>query len=94
MLSLDLGVVETLEEGKLNRYIVNNGVLYFENNVAEIVADNVFTLEDIDVERATRSLEKAKINIDKTTRENEKKKAKGKYDVADFILKTVEKYKE
>ena len=41
MLSLGLGVVETEEEGKLKHYVVNNGVLYFENNVAEIVADNV-----------------------------------------------------
>ena len=94
MLSLDLGVVETLEEGVINRYVVNGGVLYFENNVAEIVADNVLTLDDIDVERAAKSLEKARISLEKATRENERIKAQEKYDIANFILKTAEKYKE
>ena len=94
MLSLDLGVVETLEEGIVNRYVVNGGVLYFENNVAEIVADNVLTLDDIDVERAAKSLEKARISLEKANRENERIKAQEKYDIANFILKTAEKYKE
>lgn len=94
MLSLDLGVVETLEEGIINRYVVNGGVLYFENNVAEIVADNVLTLDDIDVERAAKSLEKARISLEKASRENERIKAQEKYDIANFILKTAEKYKE
>ena len=94
MLSLDLGVVETLEEGIINRYVVNGGVLYFENNVAEIVADNVFTLDDIDVERAAKSLEKARISLEKASRENERIRAQEKYDIANFILKTAEKYKE
>lgn len=94
MLSLDLGVVETLEEGVINRYVVNGGVLYFENNVAEIVADNVLTLDDIDVERAAKSLEKARISLEKASRENERIKAQEKYDIANFILKTAEKYKE
>ena len=94
MLSLDLGVVETLEEGVINRYVVNGGVLYFENNVAEIVADNVLTLDDIDVERAAKSLEKARISLEKASRENERIRAQEKYDIANFILKTAEKYKE
>ena len=94
MLSLDLGVVETLEEGVTNRYVVNGGVLYFENNVAEIVADNVLTLDDIDVERAAKSLEKARISLEKASRENERIRAQEKYDIANFILKTAEKYKE
>lgn len=94
MLSLDLGVVETLEDGIINRYVVNGGVLYFENNVAEIVADNVLTLDDIDVERAAKSLEKARISLEKASRENERIKAQEKYDIANFILKTAEKYKE
>lgn len=94
MLSLDLGVVETLEDGIINRYVVNGGVLYFENNVAEIVADNVLTLDDIDAERAAKSLEKARISLEKASRENERIKAQEKYDIANFILKTAEKYKE
>ena len=94
MLSLDLGVVETLEDGIINRYVVNGGVLYFENNVAEIVADNVLTLDDIDVERAAKSLEKARISLEKASRENERIKEQEKYDIANFILKTAEKYKE
>ena len=94
MLSLDLGVVETLEERIINRYVVNGGVLYFENNVAEIVADNVLTLDDIDVERAAKSLEKARISLEKASRENERIRAQEKYEIANFILTTAEKYKE
>ena len=37
MIPMGIGTIETLEDGELKHYVVNNGVLYFENNVAEIV---------------------------------------------------------
>lgn len=92
MLSLGLGVVETEEEGKLKHYVVNNGVLYFENNVAEIVADNVVDIHEINVERAKHARDTAKENLDKAKTDNQKARAHEKLDMAEVLLKAAEKY--
>ena len=92
MMSLSLGLVETLEDDESHYYIVNNGVLYFENNEAEIVADNVIDINEIEVERAKASLEKAKKNLEKAKRPNDIARAQEKYDVAKFIIDTYHEY--
>lgn len=92
MLPLVLGVIETEEDGKIRRYVVNNGVLYFENNVGEIVADNVISMEDINVERAQGNLKKAEERLAKARKETEIFRAREMYDIATCLLKAAEKY--
>ena len=94
MIPMGIGVIETLEDGKLHHYIVNNGVLYFENNVAEIVADNVVDVNEIDIERSKSALIKYEEALNKAKRENERVRAKEKLDIAKVMLKAAEEYKD
>jgi len=94
MIPMGIGVIETLEDGKLHHYIVNNGVLYFENNVAEIVADNIVDVNEIDIERSKSALIKYEEALNKAKRENERVRAKEKLDIAKVMLKAAEEYKD
>ena len=94
MIPMGIGVIETLEDGKLHHYIVNNGVLYFENNVAEIVADNIVDVNEIDIERSRSALIKYEKALNKAKRENERVRAKEKLDIAKVMLKAAEEYKD
>ena len=94
MIPMGIGVIETLEDGKLHHYIVNNGVLYFENNVAEIVADNIVDVNEIDIERSKNALVKYEETLKKAKRENERIRAKEKLDIAKVMIKAAEEYKD
>lgn len=92
MIPMGIGTIETLEDGELKHYVVNNGVLYFENNVAEIVADNIVDVNEIDVQRSTNALAKAKEVLENSKRENERIRAQEKHDVAMVMLKAAQDY--
>lgn len=92
MMPLAIGVIETSEEGKLRHYVTDGGVLYFKDNVAEIVADNVIDVEEIDVEKALRDKEKEEKRLASARRENEKIRARSRIEVAENLLKAAEKY--
>lgn len=94
MIPMGIGVIETLEDGKLHHYIVNNGVLYFEKNVAEIVADNIVNVNEIDIERSKTALVKYEETLKKAKRENERIRAKEKLDIAKVMIKAAEEYKD
>ena len=72
IMPLQIGVVETREGKELKHYAVNNGVLYFKDNVAEIVADSVIDVNDIDIDQARREKRAAEENLRNTKREYEK----------------------
>ena len=94
MIPMGIGVIETLEDGKLHHYIVNNGVLYFENNVAELVADNIVDVNEIDIERSKNALVKYEEALRKARRENERIRAQEKIDIANVMIKAAEEYKD
>lgn len=94
MIPMGIGVIETLEDGELHHYIVNNGVLYFEKNVAEIVADNIVNVNEIDIERSKTALVKYEETLKKAKRENERIRAKEKLDIAKVMIKAAEEYKD
>ena len=54
IMPLLIGVIETKEGKELKHYAVNNGVLYFKDNEAEIVADSVIDGNDIDSMKAAK----------------------------------------
>lgn len=72
MIPIIPGIIETLENNHLKHYAINDAVLYFKDNVAEIVADVIIDVEDIDVEKAKQELEHAQSILKKARRENEK----------------------
>ena len=92
VMPLGIGVVETLENKQLKHYAINNAVLYFKDNVAEIVADSVLDVNDINVEQAIRDKETAEENLKKTKREYEKFRDRNKLEVANNLISAAAKY--
>ena len=92
ILPLQIGVVETLENKQSCYYAVNNGVLYFKDNIAEIVADSVIAVNDIVIEDALKDKQKAEDNLRKTKREYEKIRDRNKLEVANNLISAAEKY--
>ena len=92
IMPLTIGVVETKEGKELRHYAVNNGVLYFKDNVAEIVADSVIDVNDIDIDQAIKDKETAEANIKKTKREYEKIRDRNKLEVANNLISAAAKY--
>ncbi len=92
MMPIQIGVIETLEEGRLKHYAINGGVLYFKDNVAEIIADNVIDVEEIDVEKALKEKQKEEERLSHAKRENEKIRARNRISIAENLLKAAEKY--
>ena len=94
MIPLQIGIIETDEDGVLRHYATNGGVLYFRDNEAEIVSDTIMDVEEIDTEEALREKEKEEKKLSKVTRENEKIRAQYRIDVAENLLKAAEKYRK
>lgn len=92
MIPLQIGIIETDEDGVLRHYATNGGVLYFRDNVAEIVADTVMDVEEIDVQLALEEKAKEEEKLAKATRENEKIRARNRIQEAENLLKAAEKY--
>ena len=92
MIPLQIGIIETEEDEGLKHYAINGGVMYFKDNVAEIVADSIVDVEEIDVERALKDKEKNEEKLSKARRENERIRARQKIEVAQNLLKAAEKY--
>ena len=92
MLELEIGVMETLEKGKLCHYAINGGVLYFRSNKADLVLNNVTDIEEIDIEKAKRQKEQALELLENAENEAEEARAKFRLEVAENWLKAVEKY--
>ena len=92
IIPMEVGVIETLEDGKLQHYAVNNGVLYFKENVAEVVADSVFDVRELDIDLAKSEIEKAEKIIAESRREYEKLRYQQRLAVMNNLLKAAEKY--
>ncbi len=56
---LKIGKMSTIENGVRQEYAVAGGLLYFRNNLAEILTDAIEGKDDIDIERAVRARERA-----------------------------------
>ena len=49
MIPIDLGVIETNNEGVLSHFAVSEGMLYFKNNHATIVCEVIEDIKSVDV---------------------------------------------
>lgn len=92
MIPVQIGVIETNEDNKLAHYAISGGVLYFENNGAEIVADDVIDVNEINIDEAIAEKEKALEDLRRAKRPNEKTRAQLKIDINDNLIKAYEKY--
>ena len=57
--SLKIGKMSSEENGVRNYYAVSGGLLYFRNNLAEILTDSIENQKEIDANRAKKSMERA-----------------------------------
>lgn len=57
--SLKIGKMSSEENGVRNYYAVSGGLLYFHNNVAEILTDSIENRDEIDADRARNSKKRA-----------------------------------
>ena len=57
--SLRIGKMSSEENGVRNLYAVSGGLLYFNNNVAEILTDSIENRDEIDAERAKGAKQRA-----------------------------------
>lgn len=71
MIPIEVGVIETLQDGKLVHYAVSDGIIYFEDNKATVVCDVIEDIDAVDLEYyekriidAKEKLETARIDID------------------------------
>ena len=60
MLPLRLGVIETLNNG-LHYYVVDEGILYFEDNYAKILTDNFAEVAEIRIDEVNGKLEETEL---------------------------------
>ena len=92
MMPLAMGVIETSKDGKLSHYAVNNGIMYFEDNQAAIIADSVLDVDEIDIQRAINDRDRALNGIASARNEVENSRATFKKEVAENFLSAAEKY--
>ena len=92
MMPLAMGVIETSKDGKFSHYAVNNGIMYFEDNQAAIIADSVLDVDEIDIQRAINDRDKALNGITSARNEVENSRATFKKEVAENFLSAAEKY--
>ena len=92
MMPLAMGVIETSKNGKLSHFAVNNGIMYFENNQAAIIADSVLDVDEIDIPRAIADRDRALKGIESARNEVELSRATFKKEVAENFLGAAEKY--
>lgn len=94
MLSLSVGVIETKEKDGLRHYAVNKGVLYFKDNVAELVSDNIIDVREIDMDRAVNAKKKAEEELETVRRESDRARARDKLEVATMLINAKKQYSE
>ena len=92
MIPIQIGVIETSTNNKLSHYAISGGVLYFDNNVAEIVADDVIDVKEIKIDEVTKENKEAQIVFEKAKRANEKQRAQLKIDVTNNLINAYNKY--
>lgn len=92
MIPIEVGVIETEHNNELSHYAVNNGVVYFKDNVAEVVTDSVLDVKQIDLERAYKEKQEALERINSAKREYEKIRFRNKLEVAENLIKAAALY--
>ncbi|MDO4198995.1 MAG: ATP synthase F1 subunit epsilon [Erysipelotrichaceae bacterium] len=92
MMPLLMGVVETEYNGKLDHYVIDDGVIFFEKNEASILSDRAVRCEEIDTEKAKAHIEKARKIISESDDEDDIYNAKMSLKWNECLLKARERY--
>lgn len=94
MIPIQIGVIETSNNNKTSHYAISGGVLYFDSNVAEIVADDVVDVNEININEITQEKQITEEKHKKVRRANEKHRIQTKLDSLDNLINAYKKYVE
>lgn len=92
MLPLELGVIETQNNG-LHHYVVDSGILYFEDNSAKILTDDFMDVDKIEIEMVNSELKEAEEILNNTTDNLVRLSAGRKYKWYKTVQEAYNKYK-
>lgn len=65
--------IESPEEDKRDKYFLTGGFLEISNNMATIIADEIFALDEIDVEAENNLIEELKKDLEKAEAQEKEK---------------------
>lgn len=65
--------IESPEKDKRDKYFLTGGFLEISNNMATIIADEIFTLDEIDVEAENNLIEELKKDLEKAEAQEKEK---------------------
>lgn len=91
IIPLEVGVIETNNNGKLDHYAVSEGMVYFENNHAKIVCDVIENIEDVDIDYYENKLNMAKEKLQTARTDEDIKKASIQFARAANVIEAAKK---
>lgn len=75
MIPIELGVIETVNNGVLSHFAVSEGLVYFENNKATVICDVIEDLSNVDIDYYENRIKDAKEKLNIARNDNDVKKA-------------------
>lgn len=75
MIPIELGVIETINNGSISHYAVSDGMVYFENNKATIVCDVIEDLANVDVDYYENRIKDANEKLEIARKDEDIRKA-------------------
>lgn len=75
MIPIEVGAIETSNNGEQSHYAVSNGLVYFENNKATVVCDVIEDISNVNIEYYEKELQKAKETLKIARDDSDIKKA-------------------
>lgn len=91
MIPIDMGVIETNNNGVLSHFVVSEGILYFKDNHATIVCDVIEDIETVDLDYYEQRLSDAKKELEQARTDVDIKKANIQLARATNIIKAAGK---
>lgn len=91
MIPIDMGVIETNNNGVLSHFVVSEGILYFKDNHAKIVCDVIEDIETVDLDYYEQRLSDAKKELEQARTDVDIKKANIQLARATNIIKAAGK---
>ena len=76
MIPVEIGIMETVADGQKKRYAISDGMFYFENNRATLLADTIEDTSEIDRQRARLAQKKAQKKLETSSEEFEIERAR------------------
>ena len=92
MFPVSVGVIETKEDNDLRHYAITEGILYFKDNKATLICDQILRVDDINVDMAMINLKKAEEQLKMSIKDSDVIRAKVQIARAANLINAHENY--